>query len=153
MLDLIARVDGPRARDHVHGRSASTAEGHVREEPYATCRAPVLGRRRREGTRSAAAGFFEGDFDGDGVKDLLDLGNLEGPRVLSGHEDDKSSATPLDQADVDRPGESLIADAVVADLDGDGKADAVLWNEDGPVPDRPGGDADEAARAGASRRS
>jgi|GEM_PF-2449901 len=79
--------------------------------------------------------WFEGDFDGDGLKDLLDLGNLGGVEVLGaarrapgGSGDALAFATPL-LARVAVP-KSLVAEAVVADLTGDGRAEAVLWTED-----------------------
>ena len=56
---------------------------------------------------------------------------VEGERILSaegkGLERELAGLTLLEAAAV--PGETLAADALVADLDADGRADAVLWTD------------------------
>ena len=79
------------------------------------------------------SGYF-GDFDGDRRADLVDLGNLEGVEVLGavpksgdGPGDPVSFAKPLvRRTRVPKP---LQPQAVVEDLDGDGRPDVVVWNE------------------------
>ena len=64
------------------------------------------------------------------MKDLLDLGNLTGVAIWKGGRGDDAFEEPLLKrvaVDKDKP---LLSDAVVADLNADGRADAVLWTED-----------------------
>lgn len=78
--------------------------------------------------------FFGGDFDGDGHNDLLDLGNLRGLEILG--------AVVRSEGDVGAPlafkgrlmerrrvKGTLRSAAVVADLDGDGLSDAVMYDD------------------------
>ena len=78
---------------------------------------------------------FEGDFDGDGTADLLDLGNLGSVSVLRGVRRARGEAgdplhfdTPLLHPVPVREG--LRPGPLVLDLDGNHLDDAVLWSRD-----------------------
>jgi hypothetical protein len=80
--------------------------------------------------------FFSGDFNGDGLKDMLDLGNLMGFEILGAFR--KSGERPGDPVSFTqrllprvRVEEPLAADAVVADFDGNGLADGAVWGAGG----------------------
>ena len=85
--------------------------------------------------RFGISAWFDGDFDGDGLNDLLDLGNLSGVEVLGavrrvpgGSGDALVFSTPL-LARVAVP-KTLVPGALLADLTGDGRAEAVLWGDE-----------------------
>jgi hypothetical protein len=101
------------------------------KKPWASVERPYSSDEAK-GNTFGRSGFFEGDFDGDGVKDLLDLGNLTGVTILAGTKSGEDAFTReiLPHTKFDK---ALKADAVIADLDGDGRSDAVLWNDDGLV--------------------
>ena len=74
--------------------------------------------------------WFDGDFDGDGHRDLLDLGNLRTVTVSRGRPE-ASGAVAFDAA-LAGPfpmQESLTAGAVVLDLNADGRSDCAFWSE------------------------
>jgi hypothetical protein len=78
--------------------------------------------------------WLGGDFDGDGHADMLDLGDLGGVAVLRGHRGaGRRGRDPLtfELELVPRVPvkEGLAADALVTDLNGDGRDDAVLWSD------------------------
>jgi hypothetical protein len=75
------------------------------------------------------------DFDGDGLKDLLDLGNLTGVEVLGARRRAAGAVgdpVQFTESLVPRiPVEKgLSAGALHADLTGDGRIDVVLWNDE-----------------------
>lgn len=79
--------------------------------------------------------FLAGDLDGDGLKDLLDLGTLSGVEVLRGERRPAGEpgeplryASPL-LARMALP-RAVAPAALLEDLDGDGRSEAVLWGED-----------------------
>jgi hypothetical protein len=79
--------------------------------------------------------WFDVDLDGDGLNDLLDLGNLTGVEVLAARRKAAGSAgepVQFPEALVPRLAvpKGLSAGAVIADLTGDKRADIVLWNDD-----------------------
>lgn len=79
--------------------------------------------------------WFEADLDGDGLCDLLDLGNLTGVEVLAARRKAAGSAgepVQFTEALVAKVAvqKGLAAGAVIADLTGDKRADVVLWNDD-----------------------
>jgi hypothetical protein len=109
-------------------------KGGYESAPLATFVRPYSGAEAR-GNRFGRSGYLEGDFDGDRRADLLDLGRLDGFEVTRGVEGGGVAAGG--RISFDRPllarvatPKSLVADALVADLDGDGKAEAVVWTED-----------------------
>jgi hypothetical protein len=78
--------------------------------------------------------LFDGDFDGDGRKDLLDLGNLTGVEIVGSSE--RPAGAAGDAFRLERPllprlavPKPLAAAALVADLTGDERDEAVLWND------------------------
>jgi len=129
-MDLLRRVLGQEPTTwyvaFLFDRAARTFEqvpSFAVERPYS--------REEAISNRFGRTGYLEGDFDGDGRKDLLDLGNLSGVEILgSGRREGTGPGDPivfesrvLPRVRVPEP---LLAQAVVADLTGDGLADAVL---------------------------
>ena len=90
---------------------------------------PYSGPEARSNT-FGRSGFFEGDFDGDGVKDLLDLGNLTKALVFRGTKGDDMYKQGLVAGPVAPANSAFASDAVIADLNGDGRSDAVLWSDE-----------------------
>jgi len=133
-LDLIKRVLGQDPTiwhvGFLFDRKAGTFEtvpSFSVERPYS--------REEAVGNRFGRTGFFEGDFDGDGFKDLLDLGALDGLEILRGaRKEGPRVGDPLRFEEPIQPRirvpSPLAAAAVVRDLTGDGRSDAVLWSED-----------------------
>ena len=85
--------------------------------------------------RFGRTGFFDGDFDGDRFKDLLDIGDLAGLEVLRGRRREGPGVGDpvMFEAGIQRRvrvPKPLAADALIVDLRADGTDDAVLWNED-----------------------
>jgi hypothetical protein len=92
-------------------------------------------REQTMSNRFGRTGYFEGDFDGDRRRDLLDIADLDTLEVLKGErKTGRGVGDPLRfdtaiQRRVRMP-DALAADAVITDLLGDGTADAVVWSED-----------------------
>lgn len=79
----------------------------------------------------ARSAWLETDFDGDGLCDLLDIGNLTGVEILRAVPKAGSGpGDPLGFGEALMPRvpvkDGLVADGVVADLTGDGAPDVVL---------------------------
>jgi hypothetical protein len=79
--------------------------------------------------------WFEADLDGDGLNDLVDLGNLTGVEALAARRRAAGSAgDPLQFGETLIPRipvpKGLSAGAVAADLTGDKRTDVVLWNDE-----------------------
>ena len=127
LLDIVPRALGIREPDITYTAFRfSPAKGTFESEPYATVVRVYPGSEAR-GNTLGRTGFFEGDFDGDGVKDLLDLGTLKSIAILAGTKGEGSFKAPLLAPTAISSGETLAADALIADLDGDGRADAATW--------------------------
>jgi hypothetical protein len=79
--------------------------------------------------RFGPSAFFGGDFDGDGHRDLLDLGVLTGVEVLRGVPAPGGAKASFEPGLVGPVPvkEGLSAAALVIDLNADGLDDAVLW--------------------------
>lgn len=127
-LDLIKRVMGAEPEITFTVVRFDPATGTFERTPFVTFARPYSAAQARSNTFGRSA-FFQGDFDGDGVRDLLDLGNLRSFGVWRGRRDG-DAFKPVWLARVSLEGAALAPDAVVADLDGDGRADAVLWADD-----------------------
>ena len=125
MLDLIARLMGQDPKITYVAFRFDKKRGTFQTAPWFTVERLYASKEALNNTFGRAA-WFEGDFDGDGRRDLLDLGNLSSVEVLSG-----AGETPTFTTSLVRPvpvKEKLTADAQVADLNADGRADAVLWS-------------------------
>ncbi len=128
-LDLIQRVMGKEPDITFTIFRYDPAAGTFERTPYVTKKLPYSGGEAR-GNTFGRSGWLDGDFDGDGVKDLLDLGNLTGVAIWKGGRgEDAFEEALLKRVAVDKD-KALVADAVVADLNADGRADAVLFTED-----------------------
>lgn len=133
-VDLIRQVMGQEPEVWLVGFRHDRARGTYEETPSFAFTRPYA-REEAVSNRFGRSAFFEGDFDGDGRRDLLDLGNLAGIEVLRGATAEgagpgdplRFEAAIVPRMRVPKP---LVGDAVVADLDGDRRSDAVLWSED-----------------------
>jgi hypothetical protein len=132
VLDLIARVMGREPTIWYTVFRFDPRTGAYEKKPWASVERPYSSDEAK-GNTFGRSGFLEGDFDGDGVKDLLDLGNLTAVTVLAGTRTGEDAFTREILPRVVPNEKGVRADAVIADLDGDGRADAVLWNDDGLV--------------------
>jgi hypothetical protein len=128
--DLLRRVLGQAPTIwHVAFRF-DRAKGTFEEVPWFSVERPYS-RDEALSNRFGTSGHFGGDFDGDRLNDLLDLGDLGGLEILGAVA--RASAGPGDPVSFVAPlvprtktPEPLAADAIVRDLDGDGRSDAVL---------------------------
>ena len=128
IFDLIKRVTGAEPTIWYTAFRFDKAAGRFEKEPTCDVERPYSGPEARSNT-FGRSGFCEGDFDGDGVRDLLDLGNLSKVAIWRGTKGDDSFKTPL-LAGISAPSNATFApDAVIADLNGDGRSDAVLWSD------------------------
>jgi len=133
-LDLVKRVLGQDPTIWYVGFRFDTASGTFETVPSFSVERQYS-RDEAVSNRFGRTGFFEGDFDGDRFKDLLDLGDLSGLEVLRGTERVKGGVGDpvVFTAGIQprlRVRRALAADALVADLGGDGTADAIVWTED-----------------------
>ncbi len=132
-IDLIKRVMGAEPEITFTVVRFDPAAGTFARAPYVTFARAYSASQARNNT-FGRSGFFEGDFDGDGKRDLLDLGNLRSLGVWRGTDDeDAFKPVLLARAPVvgaDGAGAELAPDAVIVDLDGDAKAEAVVWSGD-----------------------
>ncbi|MCC7137969.1 MAG: VCBS repeat-containing protein [Planctomycetes bacterium] len=128
VVDLIRRATGEDPEITYTLVRFDPATGTFEKAPYATFARGYSGAEAR-GNRFGRSGFFEGDFDGDHVKDLLDLGTLHAVAIWRGGRGEGAFEEALLKAVPVKDG-ALVADAVVEDLDGDGRTEAVVWTED-----------------------
>jgi hypothetical protein len=128
-LDLVRRVMGAEPEITFTAFRFDRAAGTFERSPFTTVVRPYSSAQAR-GNTFGRSGFFEGDFDGDGARDLLDLGNLTGLSVWRGGGSEGAFSQPLVRPvpiDKDR---ALAPDAVLDDLNGDGRTDAAVWSDD-----------------------
>ncbi len=129
--DLIARIMGREPTTWYTVFRFDPEKRAFERKPFASVERPYPADEAK-GNRFGRTGWLDGDFDGDGVTDLLDLGNLHSVTILAGTKSGEGAFTReiLPKTTFDKP---LATDAVIADLDGDGVSDAVLWNDDGLI--------------------
>jgi len=127
MMDLLARLMGRDPKVTFTGFRYDKKLGTFERVPYLTVERTYAAKQALSNS-FGRSGWFSGDFDGDGHKDLLDLGNLGGVEILRGAGQGKTATfdEPL-LPKVPVP-DGLAAAAQVADLNGDHRADAVLWS-------------------------
>ena len=132
--DLFLRVLGQEPTIWHRAFLFEPDKGSFARLPYFSIERPY-GRDEAVSNRFGISAYFGGDFDGDGHKDLLDLGNLKGLEVLGAFV--KADATGGETVASFRSRilprqrfrDPIVADAVVQDLNGDGLADAVVWDD------------------------
>jgi hypothetical protein len=131
--DLVKRVLGAEPKITLVGFLYDRAAARFGPEPCFAVERPYATDQALSNTFGQSA-WFDGDFDGDGWSDLLDLGNLTGVELFGARRraagaagDLVSFAEPLlPRLAVEK---GLQPAAVVADLNADGRADAALWND------------------------
>jgi hypothetical protein len=133
VIDLIQRIMGKEPEITFAAYRFDPGRGTFESAPYATFVRPYSSAEAR-GNRFGQSGWFDGDFDGDGHGDFLDLGNLTGVEILRGVRGGTVASggkASFDQPLLRRVGvpRALATDAVVTDLDGDRISDAVLWSD------------------------
>jgi hypothetical protein len=133
-VDLIARLMGHDPDIHYVGFRFDKQAGTFESTPLFTLKRLYPSSEALSNT-FGGVGWFGGDFDGDGIKDLLDAGNLTGVEVLRGTRKQGSgpgdplafTETLMPKIEVEG---GLMPSGVTADLSGDGRDDAVLWGKD-----------------------
>ncbi len=133
-FDLIRRVLGAEPTIWYVGFRFDRARGTFETTPRFSVERPYS-REEAVSNHFGRSASFEGDFDGDGRADLLDLGNLKGLEILGAVA--KNAEGPGDPISFTnrilprvRMPSPLAPQLVVEDLTGDGLADAVVWSED-----------------------
>ncbi len=134
LLEVLPRLVGEDPDIHYVGFRFDRSTGTFAGTPWFTTKR-VYPSAEALGNRFGRSARFEGDFNGDGLHDLLDLGNLGSVGVQRGTRRDKGEAgDPLHFDTALLPAvpvkEGLRPDALVVDLDGNQLADAVLWSRD-----------------------
>lgn len=131
--DLIKRVLGAEPKVTLVGFLYDQAAGRFGPEPCFAVERPYSTDQALSNTFGQSA-WLDGDFDGDGSKDLLDLGNLSGVELLGSRR--RAAGAAGDLVAFTEPllprlavEKGLAPQAVVADLNADGRADAALWND------------------------
>ncbi len=127
MMELLARLMGQDPKVTFTGFRYDKELGTFERVPYFTVERTYAAKQALSNS-FGRSGWFRGDFDGDGHKDLLDLGNLGGVEILRGTSKGKTATfqhTLLARVPVP---DGLVAAARVADLNNDHRADAVLWS-------------------------
>jgi hypothetical protein len=128
MLDLIKRVTGAEPTIWYTAFRYDATAGRYEKEPYCDVERPYSGPEARANT-FGRSGYCEGDFDGDGVRDLLDLGNLTKFAILRGTKGDDAFKSPLLAAVSAPANASFAAEAVIAELNADGRSDVALFSD------------------------
>lgn len=128
MFDLVRRVMGADPTVFYSVYRFVPAKGTFEPTAWVDVERPYSGAEAR-GNKFGLSGFLEGDFDGDGARDLLDLGALASVTVWKGAKRGDPFRETLLGPVKPAAGESFVADALVADLDGDKRSDAVLWTD------------------------
>ncbi len=126
-MDLLARIAGRDSELHLVGYRLEGPGGTFSAAPLFTLKRTYASSEALS-NRFGKSAWFEGDFDGDGQRDLLDLGNLESVEILRGNVQGKRAEFgPALLGPLKMP-QRLTADARILDLDGDGRSDAVRWS-------------------------
>ena len=126
-LDMIARLMGKDPTITFVGFRFDAKAGTFESAPAFTLERGYASGEALS-NRFGRSARFDGDFDGDGHADLLDLGNLEGVEVLQGVAGRAQDGLRGSAGGAHPREGGLTADSHVADLNGDGRADAVLWS-------------------------
>lgn len=132
--DLIKRVMGAEPRITLVGFRFDKAARRYAPEPLFSVERPYAAEQALSNKFGPSA-WFEADLDGDGLKDLLDLGNLTGVEVLgSTRRAEGAVGDPLQFPAPLVPRtpvpKGLAPGALLTDLTGDGRREVVLWNDD-----------------------
>jgi hypothetical protein len=132
-VDLLKRVMGAEPEITLVAFRYDKGAGTFEQTPFFTVVRPYSSTQAVSNTFGLSAWFA--DLDGDGLKDLVDLGNLQGLEVLgavrkrgTGPGDPVSfTGEWMKRVAVPKP---LEPQAVIGDLTGDGRPEIVAWNED-----------------------
>lgn len=132
--DLLQRVMGKDPSITLVGFRFDKAARRYESAPLFSLERPYAASQALSNQFGPSA-WFDEDLDGDGLHDLLDLGNLTGVEVLGARR--RAEGAVGDPLQFPAPvvpripvPKGLSAGALLADLTGDGRADVVLWNDD-----------------------
>jgi hypothetical protein len=132
--DLLKRVLGAEPKITLVGFLYDRDAARFGPEPCFAVERPYATEQALSNT-FGQSGWLDGDFDGDGLQDLLDLGNLTGVELLGARR--RAAGAAGDLLTLSEPliprlavEKGLSPQAVVADLNADGRSDAALWNDD-----------------------
>jgi hypothetical protein len=132
-LDLFRRILGEDPAISFVGFRFDRAKGTFDGSPYFSVERTYSSAEAMGNTFGPSA-WFDGDFDRDGHRDMLDLGALRGFEVLGASKAASRGGAPVSFAKplVERVAveRGLTAGALVLDLDGDRRSDVVLWNDE-----------------------
>jgi hypothetical protein len=133
-MDLLKRVMGAEPKITLVAFRFDKTARRYETQPLFSVERPYASQQALSNKFGQSA-WFEADLDGDGLKDLLDLGNLTGVEVLGARRKDASGTgdpVQFPESLVTRipVPKGLTAGAMHADLTGDSRADVVLWNDE-----------------------
>lgn len=132
--DLLKRVLGAEPKITLVAFRFDRAARRYEAQPLFSVERPYASEQALSNKFGPSA-WFDADLDGDGRKDLLDLGNLTGVEVLAARpRASGGTGDPVQFAESLVPRiavpKGLAAGSLLTDLTGDGRPDVVLWNEE-----------------------
>jgi hypothetical protein len=126
-VDMKSRLLKSVGADYMLFRFDTDARGFERQ-PHFRLRRPFPG-EQLEKNSTAPVCFFAGDFDGDGLRDLVDIADSGAISITTGTTDTGilSSDRYGFRKEVFRAEAGVENDVLIADLNGDGASDLAAW--------------------------